>query len=51
MEEAAALARSAAQLDPDAAKVWEFNANVLREIGDEDGAAEARRRLEELQSR
>jgi len=49
MEEAATMARSAAQLDPDAANVWEFNANVLREIGDERGAAEARRRLEELQ--
>ena len=51
MEEAAVLARSAAQLDPDAINVWQFNANVLREIGDERGAAEARRRLEELQRR
>lgn len=51
MEEAAVLARSAAQLDPDAVNVWQFNANVLRETGDERGAAEARLRLEELQRR
>ncbi|NIM01971.1 MAG: tetratricopeptide repeat protein, partial [Acidobacteria bacterium] len=38
MHEAAELARSAARLDPDRPDVWEFNANVLREIGDEQGA-------------
>jgi Flp pilus assembly protein TadD len=51
MEEAADMARSAARLDPDAVNVWEFNANVLREIGDVRGAAAARQRLEELRQR
>ncbi len=48
MQEAAELARAAARLDPDGVDVWEFNANVLREIGDSHGAAVARQRVEEL---
>ena len=51
MTDAARYANLAAQLNPDGINVWEFNMNVLRELGDQRGSAEAARRAQQLSGR
>ena len=49
MQTAADYAKLAAKLNPDGKNVWEFNMNVLREIGDTKGSQEAAEHLKKSQ--